>query len=109
MNNNLKLDKIPVTLKRPSLKTLEPERRRPTINVPIINPFAMWKESFASTKEGAFLQGLMMGMRKINKKAPIDKLSSPDENPLGDFNDSLVETLKEAFVLGFIQGINRNN
>ena len=111
MNNNLKLSKIPITLKRPSLKPLEgfPERRRPTINVPIINPFTMWKDSFASTKESAFLQGLMMGMRKVNKKAPIDKLSSPDENPLGDFNDSLVETLKEAFVLGFIQGINRNN
>lgn len=111
MNNNSKNQIIPIILKRPSLRTLEdlPERRRPVINVPIINPFAMWRDSFASTKESAFLQGLMRGMKIANKKAPKDTLASPVENPLGDFNDNLVETLKEAFVLGFIQGINRNN
>lgn len=111
MNNNLKTNEIPITIKRPSLRNLEdlPERRRPVINVPIINPFAMWKESFASTKEGAFLQGFLMGIKITNKKTTRNKLSSPVENPLGDFNNNLVDNLKEAFVLGFIQGINRNN
>lgn len=111
MNNNLNNKTIPIILKKPTLRNLEdfPERRRPVINVPIVNPFAMWKESFASTKEGAFFQGLMMGMKIANKKVIKDKLSSPVENPLGNFNDNLVETLKEAFVLGFVQGINRNN
>ena len=107
MNNNLKSQIIPITKLRPTLKQISsfPERRRPTINVPIVNPFLMWNENLATTKESAFLQGYMKGIRWTKKtyKEPQTGLSSPDQNPLGDFKDDLVETLKEAFVLGFIQ------
>ncbi len=116
MNNNLKNQKIPVVTLRPSFRNLNsfPEksgRKNPTINIPIVNPFTMWNENLASTKEAAFLQGYMMGIRLSKKtyKQISTGLSSPTENPLGDFKDELVETLKEAFVLGFIQAINRNN
>jgi hypothetical protein len=116
MNGNLKNQNIPITKLRPSLRSLDsfpdrPERRRPMINIPIINPFKMWNDKLASTKEAAFLQGYMMGIRLSKKtyKEVTNGLSSPTENPLGDFKDELVETIKEAFVLGFIQAINRNN
>lgn len=116
MNGNLKNQNIPIIKKRPSFRTLDPfperpEKKKSVINIPIINPFIMWNDKLASTKEAAFLQGYMMGIR-ISKKTyreVANGLSSPTENPLGDFKDELVETIKEAFVLGFIQAINRNN
>jgi hypothetical protein len=115
MNNNLKHQKIPVVTLRPSFRHLDsfpekPDRKRSVINVPIINPFAMWNDKLASTKEAAFLQGYMMGIRISKKtyKEITNGLSSPTENPLGDFRDELIETIKEAFVLGFIQAINRD-
>lgn len=116
MNNNLKHQKIPVTTLRPSFRNLDtfPEKsskKQYIINVPIVNPFNMWNDKLASTKESAFLQGYMMGIRFSKKtyKEVTNGLSSPTENPLGDFKDDSVETNKEAFVLGFIQAINRNN
>jgi len=115
MNGNLKKQNIPVTKLRPSFRTLDPfpeksEKKR-IINIPIINPFKMWNDKLASTKEAAFLQGYMIGIRLSKKtyREITNGLSSPTENPLGDFKDELVETNKEAFVLGFIQAINRNN
>lgn len=116
MNNNLKNQNIPVVKLRPSFRHLDsfpekPDKKRPSINIPVVNPFTMWNDKFASTKEAAFLQGYMMGIRLSKKtyKEVSNGLSSPTENPLGDFKDEMVETLKEAFVLGFIQAINRNN
>lgn len=113
MNNNLKNQNIPITRLRPSFRHLDefPSKKQSVINIPIINPFRMWNDNLASTKEAAFLQGYMMGIRISKKtyKEVTNGLSSPTENPLGDFKDDLVETNKEAFVLGFIQALNRNN
>jgi len=112
MNNNKK--EITVIVKKPTKRPGElppfPERRRPVINSPIINPFVIWNDDLASTKEGAFLQGYMRGLTysrrhfaKERKKA--NEIASPAENLLGDWKEELAETLKEHFVLGFLQGL----
>jgi hypothetical protein len=108
MNKNLNAH-VPIINKRPSLKELGdfPERRRPLINFPLINPYKLWNENLASTKEGGFLQGYMRGVRESGKTYKNEKISTPTENLLGEFSDDLVETIKEAFILGFIQGISR--
>ncbi len=115
MNNNINKKEIPIILKKPSLNvsSVDVQRRRPLIPLVIVNPFTMWNDKLASTKEGAYLQGYNRGLRSSGRTFSELKngLSSPGENPLGEFTESLAETLtlKESFVLGFIQGINRKN
>ena len=116
MNNNKKSQNIPIIVKRPSLKIgldSDFQRKQPMINLPIVNPFAMWNDKLASTKEGAYLLGHSRGIRLSKRTFSELKngISSPHENLLGEFTDQLADTLtlKECFVLGFIQGINKTN
>jgi len=116
MNNNKKNLDIPIIVKRPSLKLgldSDVQIRKPMVNFPIVNPFAMWNDKLATEKESAFMQGYTRAIR-ISKRTFSDlrnSLSAPSENLLGEFTEQLKETLslKECFVLGFIQGINRTN
>lgn len=112
MNNNLKDQKPSVIIKRPSLQLEVPkDRLPPMVNLKILNPFLAWNDKLASTKEGNYLAGYMKGLKDSKKryKEMKNSLSSPAVNILGEFNDSLIETNKEAFVLGYIQGINKND
>jgi len=113
MNNNLKKEKdIPIVRKPIRKRLLDLEdienKKAPTISLPIINPFKMWREGLADTKKTAFLQGFIAGItekRRFTNKRIKNDVSSPTIDPLGDFDENSVEDLKEAFVLGFTQGI----
>jgi hypothetical protein len=116
MNNNKKNVDIPIIIKKPSMKRgfdSDVQIRKPMLNYPIVNPFSMWNDKLATEKESAYLQGYNRAIR-LSKRSFSElrnSISSPSENLLGEFTEELKETLtlRECFVLGFVQGINRSN